>query len=151
MNDQLGAADGHDELAGTLTDEQRARLRAATTLSADDLAHWYHDGIDRTVQPMLNAVGHDGIVVHDMVTGPGAELFPTDLCTHQWQDDGQAARRLFGSAPRSARRSAAAPDPGDPTTVALAGGAEIARAEAAFLAQHGSELVEVNGTLRSTR
>ena len=95
---------------------------------------------------MLNAVGHDGMVVHDMVTGPGAERFLTDLHTHQWQDDGQAARSLFGSA----RRSAAALDPGDPTTVALATrGAEIARAEAAFLAQHGRELVDVDGTLRS--
>jgi len=84
---------------------------------------------------MLNAVGHDGMVVHDMVTGPGADRFLTDLHTHQWQDDGQAAR---------------SPDPGDPTTVALATrGAEIARAEAAFLAQHGSELVDVDGTLRS--
>jgi hypothetical protein len=54
-----------------------------------DRAHWCHDGIDHTVQRMLNAVGHDGMVVHDMVTRPVAERFLTDLHTHQWQDDGQ--------------------------------------------------------------
>jgi hypothetical protein len=120
-----------------------------------DLPHWYHDRVDPTLQSMLNAVAPDSLVVHDTLTGQGAENFLSQLHGHQWQDDGLAAQNLFGSVDSDAIIR----DPGDPMQTLLAQrAAETALMEVTFLGDPSADVLNLPFTLtaatvraRSTR
>jgi len=132
-----------DKSRELLNGSENAALPIMGDGTAEALPHWYHDKVDPTLQSMLNAVAPDSKVVHDTISGPGADRFLTQLHSHQWQDDGLAAQNLF----HSVDTDAIITNPGDPMQTLLADrAAQTARVEALFLGDSHHDLLNLAGT-----
>ncbi|WP_185293229.1 EspA/EspE family type VII secretion system effector [Mycolicibacterium litorale] len=99
-----------------------------------DGPRWYHENVDPTLQNMFNALNTDSTVIHESVTGHGAQEFLDDMTQHQWQDNGLAAGGLFDWVSADAAN--------DPTGRA----AETAHALAEYTSQFDNRLLNLPGT-----
>ncbi|MFV8310746.1 hypothetical protein [Mycobacteroides chelonae] len=79
-----------------------AEVQRETAQTADMKGALFVDGENKTnsegvrvTEDIFAAVGPDKIAVHEAVTGQNGQDFIKDIATHNWTDDGAAAKSLF--------------------------------------------------------